>query len=83
MMTRVQILLTEEQDRRLEALARQRRVSKASLVREGVDLLLRRGENEKGEPLLTLIGQAGPGGPRDLSINHDKYLVAWKRRRNR
>ena len=34
-MTRVQVLLTEEQDRKLEALARARRRSKARLVREG------------------------------------------------
>ena len=33
-MTRVQILLTEEQDRRLEALARRLGTSKAKLVRE-------------------------------------------------
>jgi len=41
--TRVQILLTEEQDRRLEQLARRLRTPKALLVREGVDLLARAG----------------------------------------
>jgi hypothetical protein len=43
-MTRVQVLLTEEQDRRLESFARRMRVSKARLVREGVDLTLQRVE---------------------------------------
>jgi hypothetical protein len=37
-MTRVQVLLTEEQDQKLESLARALRTSKARLVREGVDL---------------------------------------------
>ncbi len=82
-MTRVQVLLTPEQDRRLEKLARKRRTSKSSLVREGVQLVLRQGPPEETEPLLRLIGQAGPGGPRDGSIHHDKYLVAFERRRNR
>ena len=82
-MTRVQVLLNEEQDRRLERLARRLRTSKASLVREGVELLLRRRSEAGDDPILELIGQAGASGRRDLSINHDKYLVDWERRRNR
>ena len=82
-MTRVQILLTDEQDRRLEALARRRRVSKASLVREGLDLLFRHPGEDHDEPLLKLIGQAGRTGIRDASVNHDKYLYTIGRRRRR
>ena len=82
-MTRVQILLTEEQDRRLEKLARRLRTSKASLVREGVQLLLREKGPVHDDPILELIGQAGAAGIRDLSTHHDKYLVAFKRRRHR
>jgi Arc/MetJ-type ribon-helix-helix transcriptional regulator len=82
-MTRVQVMLTEEQDRRLEALARKRRVSKGSLVREGVELLFKQGASDETEPLLKLIGQAGRGRIRNGSIKHDKYLVAAERRRNR
>jgi Arc/MetJ-type ribon-helix-helix transcriptional regulator len=82
-MTRVQVLLTEEQDRRLETLARKRRVSKGSLVREGVELLFKQGAGEDTEPLLKLIGQAGRSTIRDGSIKHDKYLAAAERRRNR
>ena len=80
-MTRVQILLTEKQDRRLEALARRLGTSKAALVREGVDVLNRR-EARSGNPLLGLIGQAGPAGRKEISRHHDAYLLGAERRRN-
>ena len=60
MMTRVQILLPQDQDRRLEALATKRRESKSKLIRRALDLLLRT-ESAEEEPLLSLIGQAGRG----------------------
>ena len=82
-MTRVQVLLTEEQDRRLESLARRMRVSKTRLVREGVDLVLQRVENEGADPLLSLVGQAGRLGRKDVSARHDAFLAAIERRRNR
>lgn len=74
-MTRVQILLTEEQDRRLEALARRLRTSRASLVREGVETVLQRRQAQSGDPLLELIGQAGRVGRKDISRRHDAYLA--------
>jgi hypothetical protein len=80
-MTRVQILLTDDQDRRLETLARRRRVSKARLVREGVELVLGRPEEASTDSLLALVGQAGRAGRRDLSRRHDAYLAVAKRRR--
>ncbi len=82
-MTRVQVLLTEEQDRRLESLARKMLVSKASLVREGVDLVLQHVERDGADPLLSLIGQAGRVGRKDVSPRHDAFLAAAERRRNR
>ena len=82
-MTRVQVLITEEQDRRLESLARRKRVAKTQLVREGVDLVLARAETESPDPLLSLIGQAGRVGKRDLSIKHDALLMSAERQRNR
>lgn len=82
-MTRVQILLTEEQDRELERLAQRIRTSKAKLVREGVDLVLRRKQAVTSEPLLELIGQAGSVGRRDISLHHDQYLLASERRGSR
>ena len=82
-MTRVQVLLTEEQDRRLESLARRKRVSKTKLVRDGVDLVIERAEAETPDPLVSLIGQAGRVGKRDVSVRHDAVLMSAERRRNR
>jgi hypothetical protein len=76
--TRVQILLTEEQDRRLEALARRLATSKAQLVREGVDFVLQRREQRKSDSLFDLIGQAGRVGRKDISRRHDAYLLATR-----
>jgi len=81
-MTRVQILLPEEQDRRLEELAARKRESKAKVVRRALDLLFR-SESAEQEPLLELIGQAGRVGRRDVSTKHDRVLMAAERRRNR
>ena len=82
MMTRVQILLPEEQDRQLEMLARKRRESKASLVRRALTLLFR-SEHVDAEPLLELIGHAGRAGQRQAGRSHDRVLAAAERRRNR
>ncbi len=81
-MTRVQILLTEEQDLRLEALARRLGTSKAALVREGVEAVLSRRDAKNENPLLDLIGQAGRVGRKDISRRHDAYLLGAERRRN-
>jgi predicted transcriptional regulator len=77
-MIRVQVLLTEDQDRRLEALAAKRRESKGKLIRRALDLLLRTEEAEV-DPLLNLIGQAGRGGRPDVSDRHDLILTATER----
>lgn len=82
-MTRVQVLLTEEQDRKLEALAKTLRSSKARLVREGVDIVLRRRIPRGKDPLLGLIGQAGKVGRSDISTAHDEYLASVTLRRKR
>lgn len=82
MMTRVQILLPEDQDRRLEALAAKRRESKGTLVRRALDLLLR-AESAEEEPLLSLIGQAGRSGLPDTADRHDEILAGSEQARNR
>lgn len=82
MMTRVQILLPEDQDRRLEALAAKRRESKGKLIRRALDLLLRT-ESAEEEPLLSLIGQAGHSRRPDASDRHDRILAGSERSRNR
>ena len=82
-MTRVQILLSEEQDRRLEALARRLGASKSTLVREGVESVLQRRESGTADALLELVGQAGRAGRRDVSRRHDAFLADAKRKRAR
>jgi hypothetical protein len=84
MMTRVQILLPEDQDNRLEALAAKRRESKGKLIRRALDLLLRT-ESSEEEPLLSLIGQAGRSRRLDISDRHDQIAAtmpagdSWRR----
>lgn len=81
-MTRVQILLPDELDRRLEGLAARRGQSKAHLVREALELLFR-AEPAEGEPLLDLIGQASAARRQNASHDHDRILSAAERHRNR
>jgi hypothetical protein len=79
-MTRVQILLSEDEDRRLEELAEARGESKSSLVRRALGLFLQV-ESDDQEPLLTLVGQAGRAGVRNAARNHDRLLADAKRKR--
>ncbi|MGH7786196.1 MAG: CopG family transcriptional regulator [Candidatus Binatia bacterium] len=79
-MTRVQVLLTEDHDRRLEELAEARGESKSSLVRRAVELLLQM-DGREDDPLLALVGQAGRSGIRRGARDHDRLLVAAARRR--
>ena len=82
-LTRVQILLTEEQDLRLERLARRLGKSKASLVRDGVELVLQRRKTPARDAVLDLIGQAGRVGRKDVAVHHDQYLAGTRRVRAR
>jgi hypothetical protein len=82
-MTRVQVLLTEEQDRRLEQVARRRRVSKASLVRQGVDIILRSATERADDAISGLVGQAGQVGRTDVARLHDAYLLGVRGRKRR
>ena len=79
-MTRVQVLLTEDEDRRLEHLAEARGESKSSLVRRALDLFLQLEERDD-EPLLALAGQAGCAGTRHAARDHDRLLAGVARRR--
>ena len=81
-MIRIQLHLTDDQDRKLKALARTRGRNRAELIREAIELLFRAGELA-GDPLLELIGAAGPAGRTDVSENHDKLLYAAEPRRPR
>ena len=70
---RIQLHLTERQARQLAALAKRQSVRRAELIRRGVDLLLRE-EASGEEPLLGLVGAAGPIGQRDVAERHDDVL---------
>jgi len=78
MMVRTQIQLTEEQARRLRALAKTRGTSIAELIRESVDRLLETPEalslEERKRRALSIIGML-PADVPDLSTNHDEYLA--------
>ena len=77
----LQVQLTEEQDRQLTDLSKTRRVSKADLVRQAVDLLLTRdgfgrASEEQWQRALAVVGRFRSGEPgHDVAENHDQYLV--------
>jgi len=77
-MTTRQIALTDAEARRLEALARRRRVPEDSLLREAVERLLA-GEPQVDDEQIwrkarSIVGMASSGIP-DLSERHDDYFV--------
>ena len=72
-MIRIQLHLTERQDRLLRELARRAGSTRADLIRRGIDRLL--GEQEAAsDPLLELIGAAGRSGRSDLRDRHDEII---------
>jgi hypothetical protein len=73
-MRRTQVALTDVQHRKLEAMAKSLGVTMAELIRQGVDLVLRDKAALGRDPLLDLLGQAGPVGRPDIAAQHDAYL---------
>ena len=82
-MVRTQIQLTEDQYKQLKLLALSRGRSLATLIREGVEKVLK----EAGEPnldgarlhALMIVGKYN-SGDQDVSTHHDKYLAeSYKR----
>jgi len=72
-MIRIQLHLTERQDRLLRELARRAGSTRADLIRQGIDRLL--GEQDgAADPLLELIGAAGRSGRSDSSERHDEII---------
>jgi len=65
-MIRIQLHLTDDQDRKLKALARARGRTRAGLIHEAIELLFRGGEASR-DPLLELIGAADRVGRADVS----------------
>ena len=83
-MIRTQIRLTDEQARRVKRLAVERQVSMATVIREGVDLLLRSAEaaatdDERIERAILVAGQFRSGGG-DGAAQHDAHLQKAYRR---
>ena len=75
-MVRTQIQLTEKQARMLKGLSKEKKVSIAELIRQGVDLLLRNSSidlEERRKNAIQAIGRFS-SGTRDTSEKHDKYL---------
>ena len=77
-MFRTQIRLTDEQVRRVKRIAAERQVSMATVIREGVDLLMRSAEtaatdDERIERAISVAGQFRSGGG-DGATKHDLYL---------
>lgn len=78
-MLRTQVQLTEEQDRLLADLGRERRVSKAELVRRAVDRFLAeevvtRGSEEQRRIALNAAGRFR-SGVHDTARRHDEALA--------
>jgi hypothetical protein len=77
-MIRTQIQLTERQTQRLKALAKERGVSMAELIRQSVDKLLDSREmldwEDRKRRAIAAAGKFRSGLP-DLATNHDRYLA--------
>lgn len=75
-MLRVQAQLTEDQLRRLRALAAEERVSIAALLRRGADLVLERGagdtRDDRRRRALEAVGRFTDDG--DVARRHDEHL---------
>jgi hypothetical protein len=72
-MVRIQLHLTERQDRLLRARARRCGATRADLIRRGIDRLLDEPDGT-ADPLLELIGAAGKAGRSDSSERHDEII---------
>ena len=73
-MIRTQIQLTEHQADALKRVARERRVSMASVIREAVDSVIDDEDRQaRVERAIAAIGGFVDGEP-DAARNHDRYL---------
>ena len=77
-MIRTQIQLTEEQARRVRALARRDGVSMAEIIRRGVEQLFAADEPARGDLWDAASALAGAfrdaNGAEDVAQKHDEYL---------
>lgn len=81
-MERLQFYLDTEMNRKLETVAERLHVSKAEVIRRGIQMMLRETQAAEDDPLLDVVG-IGAGGPGRVSVEHDRYLADAKLRRRR
>ena len=76
-MIRMQVQLTEEQHRAIKQLAERRGISASAIVREGVDLALRRTDPDREKLWERALAAAGrfSSGTGDMSERHDEIFV--------
>ena len=79
-MIRTQIQLEEKQYRTLKEMAAEYNVSMATLIRQGVDMVIEKEEKPSREELkkkaIALAGKYQDiDGATDVAVNHDKYLA--------
>lgn len=75
MKTRVQIYLDDDQDRKLERLAKVQGVSKSQLIRESIRFYLDERISVEEDPALEILGSAGSVGRSDLAERHDEHIA--------
>ena len=78
-MIRTQIQLEEKQHRVLKEMAAEYKVSVATLIRQSVDLLIKKeakpSQDELRQRAMALAGKRHDiEGATDVSVNHDEYL---------
>ncbi len=73
-MQRTQIYLQPELSAALDRLARERRTSRAELIRLAARRLLEQEGVEEEDPIMGIVGLMH-GGPGNVSEEHDRYLA--------
>ena len=73
---RIQVQLTHFQIKSLRDMSKKRSVSVSELIRNGVDLIVQRGESleERKKKALSAIGRFS-SGREDVSEKHDDYIA--------
>ena len=71
----IQIYIDVGQDTLLDALSRRRGISKAAMIRESIEKMLREIPVEE-DPAMELMGMGG-SGKRDMAEQHDRYLIKY------
>ncbi len=71
----IQIYIEPGQDNLLEILSKKRGVSKASLIRVGLEKFLKELPLEE-DPAMEIIG-LGSSGKNDISERHDRYITSY------